>query len=173
MVRSRCRSQHAVRFHFVHISRFSHARQKVAQSYCKKQHVVQPHSLPVPSDSPTHPNPNCKTVTKPLQKTAFRAPPPAFRAPCHSFDFYHLAPHLQLPPTHVRRAPRRAQRGSRRGQDGNVAQDSPKTGLRWVQTGPGWLKTGSRWLKTAPRRLDAGLTGSNSEDSKAEESGSL
>ena len=75
----------------------------------------------------------------------------------------------------------------------NLAQDGSMTRLRWFQTGPrcldvrstwlrpgprcfqtgpGCLKTGSRWLKTVPRSLDAGLTGSNSDDSKAEESGS-
>ena len=51
-----------------YISIFSYAHQKVVQNHCKKQHVVQPYLCPVPSNPSTHPNPNCKTVAKPLQK---------------------------------------------------------------------------------------------------------
>ena len=55
---------------FLHLI-FVTRHQKVVQNYCKKQHVVQPHSFPVLSNPSTPPNPNCRTVAKPLQKHHF------------------------------------------------------------------------------------------------------
>ena len=92
---------------FLHLI-FSRAHQKAVQSHCKKQHILQPHFFPTPPNRPIHLNPNSKTFTKPLQKTAFRAPPPAPHRLCHSFNFSDPTPHLQRPPTHAQHAPRRA-----------------------------------------------------------------
>ena len=119
---------------FLHLT-FSHAPQKVVQNRCKKQHIVQPHSFPVPSNRSTHPNPNCKTVAKPLQKTPFRAHLPAFHVLCYSFDFSHLTSHFQHLPTHAQHAATR-----------------PKTGATWLKTGLRRPKTCSTWPKTALRQ---------------------
>ena len=198
MAQNRCKKQYAVRFHFF-TSHFFHT---LIKKWCKTivknstscNHTrfpcyPTPLRIPIPIAEPLQSHCKKHYFARLHLLSASSATPSISLTSRHTFNISQRTPNTSQDGRSV------VQDGAKTAQNvPNVAQDSPKTGLRWFQTGPrwpnarptwlkpgprwfqtgpGWLKTGSRWLKTAPRRLDAGLTGSNSEDSKAEESGSL